>query len=265
MKNLKDVLVEVVSEQLPSNTNNVALLLSGGVDSLTVGLTLHHLGVNINAYTFRIDNVETKDTLTAAETARIFGWNWQAVDINTKNLEEDFLTLANTWGCKKKTEFECTWPFIHLFPQVKESVLLTGTTADTLYGSSKKVKLNYSQPKEVFDEFRRESLKKYNIEGYRQLQALAQHYNKQIILPYRHPEVEKFFMEKSWDELNRPRMKMTARTAFSDGFAQVTRINSRNLQLAAGIPEIFERLLTSPLNVNKRRRVMDLCKDYAQV
>jgi asparagine synthetase B (glutamine-hydrolysing) len=262
--NLKNVLTKVVSEQLPPNTKKVAMLLSGGVDSFTVASTLQHLGVDFHAYTFRIDNVDTKDVLTAANTAKKFNWEWSTVEISSSNLEQDFLILANTWGCKKKTEFECTWPFIHLFPNIQESVMLTGTTADTLYGSSKKVALHYSRPKEVFDQYRRESLSKFNIEGYRQLESLAKAYNKHIILPYRHPEVQEFFMGHSYDELHKPTRKAVAKQAFSEEFSKVEKINSRNLQLAAGIPEIFERLLQSPLNVNKRRRVMDLCKDYAQ-
>jgi hypothetical protein len=71
-------------------------------------------------------------------------------------------------------------------------------------------------------------------------------------------------MGHSYDELHKPTRKAVAKQAFSEEFSKVEKINSRNLQLAAGIPEIFERLLQSPLNVNKRRRVMDLCKDYAQ-
>lgn len=264
MSNLKTVLREVVKEQLDKVTSPVALLLSGGIDSRTIALTLSNLGVSTRAYTFRIDNQDTVDIYTAQNTANKLGINWSLIDISSESLEKDFLELASKWKCRKKTEFECTFPFIHLFPKINEEVVLAGTTADTLYGSSKKVAMHFARPKEVFDLFRKQSLEEANIEGYKQLQSVALEYNKKLILPYRHQKMQDFFMSKSYDELHAGTRKSLAKADFGVEFTQLGKVNSRNLQLAANIPSIFERLLVSPLNKRNRTRVMDLCRDYAE-
>ena len=57
--------------------------------------------------------------------------------MSTDNLVEDFKTLATKYNCKKKTHFECTFPFIYLFPKIKEKYILTGV-GDSHYVLSKK-------------------------------------------------------------------------------------------------------------------------------
>lgn len=266
METLKTILNSAVSELIPDKSKKVALFLSGGIDSFTLAVTLKELAIPVQAYTFRIDGVNTKDTVTAERNAQALGIDWNTVEISSENLENDFLELANTWGCKKKTEFECTWPFTKLFPFVKEDTIVSGVTADTLYGSSKKVAINFSKPKEVFDGYRRTALAQPNIEGYKQIKAIAAKYNKTAVLPFRHESVQEYFMSLDYPEIHRPGKKGLAKVAFKEYFDLIGgKINSRNLQLAAEIPVIFERLLTSKLNKYNRTRVADLCKDYAQL
>ena len=56
MRELRDLLKAAVKKDLPDEP--VALLFSGGTDSLTVLWTLLDLGVEVHAYTFRLSYFE---------------------------------------------------------------------------------------------------------------------------------------------------------------------------------------------------------------
>ena len=52
-------------------------------------------------------------------------------------LVNDFHALVEL-GCRKKTQFECIYPFLHIYPEIKEQYVLSGLSIDGYYGLSKK-------------------------------------------------------------------------------------------------------------------------------
>ena len=92
------------------------------------------------------------------------------MDMNeqTDNLEEDFFKLAKEYDCKKKTHFECVFPFMYLYPEIEQEEVLSGWAADGYYGISKKAMLHYGpgKSKEKFDEFRDNYFDINNQAGY---------------------------------------------------------------------------------------------------
>ena len=48
--------------QKVSKDNSVAVLLSGGVDSLSIAFALKNLGKQVNAYSFKLDNCKNYDS-----------------------------------------------------------------------------------------------------------------------------------------------------------------------------------------------------------
>lgn len=60
------------------------------------------------------------------------------IDLPEVNIVNDFKLLASKYNCKKKTQYECTWPYIYTFPIIKEKYILSGLAADGYYGVSKK-------------------------------------------------------------------------------------------------------------------------------
>ena len=61
---------------------------------------------------------------------------------------------------------------------------------------------------------------------------------------------------------NQPEQKTVVRTAFPE-FQQIPKRKHENLQLVAGVPKYFEKLLDDPeLNEYNRKRVMDLVRDH---
>ena len=101
---IKEIIKRVINTQ--SKNDEVAVLLSGGVDSLSVAFAAHELGKKVHAYSFHLDTGSSYDSDKAAEVSQIFKWPLTIKVVPTDNLEEDFFKLAREYDCKKKTHFE---------------------------------------------------------------------------------------------------------------------------------------------------------------
>ena len=62
----------------------------------------------------------------ASEVSKLFGWDCHTVVVPTFNLVNDFQRLVKEVRCKKKTHFECCFPFLYVYPEIKEQVVLSG-------------------------------------------------------------------------------------------------------------------------------------------
>lgn len=248
-----------------SSDKEVAILLSGGVDSLSVLFAATRIGKLIKPYTFRLKGSSTYDTDKAVEVAKQLGLKCKVIDVPTNNLEQDFKRLAKDIGCKKKTHFECCFPFLYVYPEIKEKEVLSGWAADGYYGISKKAILHYTKgkPKSKFDEFRDIYFSENNRAGYIWHNRVAELNNKKFITPYLSDSVKKFFYEKDWYELNEPFQKHHVVNAF-DEFKNFKFKKHINLQLGSGVDKLFETLIDNKnINLKNRKRVMDICRDWS--
>lgn len=263
-----DKLLENIIEKECTNLQ-VGVLLSGGVDSLSLAFAAHRLGKQVKAYTFHLEGDISYDALKAQEVSAEFGWDCHTTVIpqySTEDLRSQFHLLVGKYACVKKTQLECTFPFVHVFPNIKVKHVISGIGADGYYGVSKKAILHFKEPKEKFDEFRTNYFAATNVTGFRQIEQLAKEFNMNLIHPYiYHPEVLEFFMQFDWNQLNKPKQKQIVRDAFKEEFDRVTKVKEHiNLQLGSNIDQLFEKLLLDPvLNRNRRTRIMDLVSDYS--
>jgi len=67
----------LIIDQIEQQTidKNVAVLLSGGVDSLSVAFAAHRMGKKVTAYTFHLQDQPSYDATKAAEVAKLMGWD----------------------------------------------------------------------------------------------------------------------------------------------------------------------------------------------
>ena len=70
-------------------SNEVALLLSGGVDSISLGMSAQRLGKKVSAYTFHLEGEPSYDSSTAQDVAKTLGWNIDVTIVPKTNLKED--------------------------------------------------------------------------------------------------------------------------------------------------------------------------------
>ena len=273
---IKSLLINHIRDNVPDN--EVAVLLSGGVDSISVGLAAHHVGKKIHAYSFLLGEQTSYDFAKAAEVAYKMKWDFTPVVVPRENLIEDWHDLVKL-GCKKKTHFECVFPFLYVYPEIEEKYVITGWGADGYFGVSKKAMMRYSgmhrarnyvkyckkhnQKRLTFNQFREAYLSKGNIAGLDWHTKVAVKYNKKHITPYLDDKVYDYLMSKTYRELNTPKQKSIVRSDFTE-FKKFGRIETHiNLHLAAGIDKLFKTLLNNnEINFKERKRMMDVCRDW---
>ena len=270
------LLCDSIDNQIPAET--CAVLLSGGVDSLSVALAAHNVGKKVVAYSFHLEGNESYDFKTAQKFSEQMGWTFKPTIVPTDNLEGDWYSLVRM-GCKKKTHFECVFPFLYVYPNITEEYILTGWGADGYFGVSKKAQMRYGSEKgkkryheyfknnpqniKTFDEARDIYFLPDNSAGLKWHNKLVEKYNKKHITPYLDPKVKDYFYQFNWEELNKPEQKHHVRTAFPEiqNFGKIKK--HTNLHLGAGVDKLFESLLNnSKINFNGRKRMMDVSKDW---
>jgi len=116
-KKIKTYLENYIKINCPKR--NIAIMLSGGADSMVLALAAHNLGKKITAFSFQVKNYPNEDFIIAKHACDVMGWDFVPVSIDTKNLSKRFQELFTIHGCKKKTEAECLFPMIDTIKHVK--------------------------------------------------------------------------------------------------------------------------------------------------
>ena len=257
---INNLLTDHIKDNVPDNS--IAVSLSGGIDSLSCAIAAHNIGKIVNSYSFFV-NEPSYDYFKSKEVSEIMGWNFTGVSVPTNDLENDWFRLR-ALGAKKKTHYECMWPFLYVYPKIKETYVLTGWRADGYHGVSKKAVMHYKHPKEKFDQFRDDYYLPEKTAGLKWHLTIADKYDKVMVNPYLNEKVKDYFYQFTWDELNKPKQKQHIRDAFPelDKFKIKPHLN---LQLASGIDKVFEGLLNNnKINFRNRKRVMDMCRDWSK-
>ena len=259
---IDDILTDIVKEQIPGD--DVALLMGGGVDSATLLFTCLRLNKKPHGYSFFMEGKVTYDSTKAEEICKSFGVPFTPVPLPESNLAEDFKTLASKYGCKKKTHFECTFPFLYTFPKIEERYVLSGVGADSHYVLSKKGMMHFKHTVELMNKFRHNYFHcTPNAGGIEQFKQFCEEYDKELCVPYFEPEVYDYFYDRSWEEINKPVQKALIKQCYPE-FDKCGKVKPHlNYQLNAEIDKSFEKLLDNrEINFKNRVRVMDICRDW---
>jgi hypothetical protein len=98
----------------------------------------------------------------------------------------------------------------------KIDTLVTGLAADGHFGLSKKAMIHYSKDDKKFKQLRQEYFSTYESAHIVRLQQLCN--NNQILLqnPYFSPLVFDLWIDKNWQELNKPRQKEAIKKYFPE-------------------------------------------------
>ena len=278
-KRIRYMIRKLLEDHIKNNVpdNEIAVLLSGGVDSVSVGLAAESAGKEVHAYSFYLNGAPSYDFVKAAEIAHKRNWNFTPIVVPTNNLIQDWHRLVEL-KCRKKTHFECVFPFLYVYPQIEEKYVLTGWGADGYFGPSKKAMMRYSSYKKKrnyvkyckdhnqkrlnWNEFRLAYLDG-DCAGLKEHTNLATKHNKIHVTPYLDTDVRELLMSKSYEELNKPKQKHFIRKNFTELKKFGTIKPHQNLHLNAGVDKLFETLLkNSEINFNKRKRMMDVCRDW---
>jgi len=253
MIDIKKVLIKSV--QIPDD--EVAILLSSGVDSSSVLFALLEAKKKVTAYTFCLDDRVSKDLKYAEITANEFNVPFVKIILptNIDLLKEDLIDLIR-YGAKTKTDFECGWPMLYAYKLIKEKNIFSGFGADGHFCISKKGMIHF---KNKINEFRNNLWNKESYVQKHMHKNLSKVYNKNFIAPYLSQDMYKLFNGTTWEQVNRPHQKQPIRDSFPQEFARIKIFQHQNLQKGdSGISEHFEKLLDTELNIKKHKSVVGI-------
>jgi asparagine synthetase B (glutamine-hydrolysing) len=252
---------EILMNQANIEENDVAVMMSGGVDSCSVLFSLIESKKNITAYSFTLEGHESTDFKSSQIVCEHFGIKFVPIYLPTslETLKKDVRHLIDNEGLRKKTEIECTWAMMYALNEVKEDVVFTGHGADGHFGISKKAMINYRQTVEKLDTFRINLFGNPNYAQKSTLEKMAKDLNKKIIFPYLTQEMRDLFLGTSWESINKPKEKQPILDSFKEYFEQIKIRKHTNFQLGdSKIAEGFTRLLETDLNNKNYKSVIGI-------
>jgi DNA (cytosine-5)-methyltransferase 1 len=124
---LKKILLNIVKENFPEP--EICLFLSGGADSILIGLIADELGKKINAISYELEGIQNWDCQKAERISNLKGWNFHKIIVPISNPKNDFTKLIQEFKCVKKTELEVLFPIIYMLKEVNKmdfKKILTG-------------------------------------------------------------------------------------------------------------------------------------------
>lgn len=235
--------------------DNFALLLSSGIDSRAIFFEAVEQKKNFVCYTFRLFGIKSRDYIEAKNLSESYGIEHREIILPTdlKTLYVDLRKIKRI-GAKKKTDFECFWPFLYVYNEVKEDTIVSGLGADGHFCISKKAMIHYKDNPDAY----RALL--FGDPNYCQM-ALHRKHNKgkKHITPFLDSEMIDVFKGSTWNEINKPRQKEAIIKDYKKYFDKIKIYKHQNYQLGdTGISDNFNRLLRTNLNTGNFKSVISI-------
>lgn len=252
---MKDIINRYLNNKI-KDKNSVAILFSGGLDSLSIMLSCMEIGINPVLYTFYLDGFISNDIVSSRKIADDFNLKLVEVVIpyDVDILIKDIYYIIKNFNVYKKTAVQCIHPFIYIERQLQEKYILSGLCADDLYGTSKHLALMANNGK-LFDEERMKKVKDETSSAYKFIKQIFK--DKEFIAPYKDCQLLiKYFLDKSFSQMNKPKQKYIMFKSYQeyiDKFNLYRR--NENLQCSSKIREYHDLLLNTELNVNNNKIV----------
>jgi len=263
MNKFRNLLLDVIKNEI-KDEKSIAIFFSGGTDSLTCLFTCLELGLKPILYTFHLENYISEDVKISQKIANYYDLELKIIIIekNKDQLITDVKNLVNNYRINNKICLQILYPFPYVLEEVNESLILTGLSADTLYGTN-----YHSKMKNVknFNEIRKNLINSDEIDGYMSLKKMVKNSNKKLVAPYRNQKIIDFFLTHSWNELNTPLQKNLSYEAFYDYFKKLKVYReSSSLPINSKITEWHQTIFSSKLNTNHRKYLDEIIQDILQ-
>lgn len=252
-------------ENVIANKNDVALLFSGGSDSLSVLLSCLNVGIKPILYSFYLKNYESDDIKMCRKIASIYNLTLNEIVINDEDISQlikDVEYIIKTFKVYKKTQVQCIYPFIYVVPKIKEKYVLSGLCADDLYGTPRSM-AKYSNDIDKFNSIRENIVNNINASSYFQIKTLVESHNKTFIAPYKdNDKLINYLKGLSYKEMNSPKQKNIMYIDYKEEIDKHSLYRrNQNLQCGSHIREWHDKLLDTDLNIKNYKVVFPIYKN----
>jgi len=260
MTELKNLLIDAIRKQV-NDQKDVGIFFSGGTDSLTCLFSCLELKLKPTLYCFRLENHISEDSLMARKISELYKIPLRSIIIkeNLNELTKDVYELIKKYKIANKIRIQILYPFPRMLKGIKEENVLTGLSADTLYGTNYHSKIHLL---EDFSKSRKYAIMDDEIDGYNALKKMAADFDKKLIAPYRDEKVIEYFLKYTWKQLNQPKQKNHSVEAFKRYFTNNSIYRkSSSLTINAKIQEWHMKMLDGKLNKFHRETIDELYLD----
>ena len=251
----------IINQDLEQYKNNkVALLFSGGMDSLSLLLSCLDVGIKPHLYTFKLCDYDSEDYKFSIKISKIFDLKLTVINISNDIdlLLKDVEYIIKKFKVKKKTQIQCIHPFVYVIEHITEKYVLTGLCADELYGTPRKMQELGRKDLNEFNKKRLEVHSDLKSSSYIYIKQLFEEKNIKLIAPYKeNNELVEYMMNKTFKELHSPKQKNVMYENYKNELNtyKLYRRNS-NLQCNSKIRELHDKLLNTFLNVDNNKSVV---------
>jgi asparagine synthetase B (glutamine-hydrolysing) len=237
----------------------VAILFSGGMDSLSLLISCIDLGIKPKLYTFYLDNHISEDIRKSREIAKIFNLKLTEIKIETSKttLIKDVKYIIKNFKTSRKTAIQCIQPFLYIAPKIEEKYVLSGLCADDLYGTSRSV-AKLQNDIEKFNELRLKRITDEKSSSYLYIKNIINEKDKIFIAPYKEcKEIYSYMLGLNYKDMNSPKQKQIMYNDYKEILEkyELYRRNS-NLQCDSKIREWHDELLKTEENINNNKSVV---------
>lgn len=254
--NLKDLMNEYIKEGV--KYENIGLLFSCGMDSLSILFSLLENDIRPTLYTFRIDNYFSEDFKRSRDLANKLELKFVEVVVptNPQIIEQDVRFIIRNFKVKKKTQIQCIHPFLYVDKSM-EDVFISGLCADDLYGTSRKMAMLGSN-NDTFLSARKEKHNNEESSSYKFIKNVFSQEGLRLLCPYKESKaICSYMLSKTYNELNKPKQKMVMYEAYKY-YLDMYGLYRRNsgLQCDSMLREAHDQLLNTHLNKTNNRGVV---------
>lgn len=234
-------------ESLPEE-RDLPLLLSGGMDSMTLLAALLERGDRPPAFTYRLEGVPSRDVDAARDVARDEGLPLCVVVLRRSPaaVDRDVRAVLRVLRRPRRTAVQCAVPILHLARAVGafgRDAALVGTGG--IVEDNAATAILAAQSEEAARKVRAESLRwRGTGNATEAMHQVAEVEGVTLREPYATDPLASLGLSLDVAELNRPTQKGIAARAFPGFFADRRRRSSRNapLQVAGGVRALHEGL-----------------------
>jgi asparagine synthetase B (glutamine-hydrolysing) len=238
--------------------DEVAVLLSSGIDSIAVIQACLVAGLNPVAYSFTLEGYESTDFKLARFNAKALGVKFVGIELPTskEHLERYVKHAIFSYGLTGKSDIECSWPILYSLKRIKQRCILSGIGSDTYFLTSKQGMMHL-----------RDMVGRYRAHSWRQTNKQRALFKKTCALrgqiygsPYESPRFwAEVYDSTDFDSLHNPEKRLL-REAFPELMQKCKVKKHTNLQLGdSGIAKHFEILIKNKsLNPNNGKSVVSV-------
>jgi len=210
MENLKSLL----SKSIIVDEKSVALFFSGGIDSAIVLNLLTEKRITPTLYNLKMNDVQSDDYKSFVQISDILKLPNKTIVIDDTSNIHKYKRLLIMYGIpqRKRASLLVMCLFAHLIENTEEDVIYTGLGSDAYYGLGRDFSIQCSLKGEKIPSveslisFREKNYKHY-MEQYSAIQEYANKRGKVVIAPFLNDDVFAYFLNKSYQDCNKPKAK----------------------------------------------------------